>query len=177
MLYRKANQADVSAIAALHAESWRTAYRGAYRDEYLDGPVLEERTRVWQQRLAGPPPHQLVILAEDAHEAVGFVCAYGAEDAKWGTLLDNLHVLPTGQRRGIGRRLVSEVGAWCRSNHPDCGIYLWVLEQNERARSFYESMGAADRGGEVFEPPGGGQIRSRRYAWDRPQQVPPAKPS
>ena len=34
---------DASAIAALHAESWRSAYRGLYPDEFLDGPILEER--------------------------------------------------------------------------------------------------------------------------------------
>ncbi|MBV9411286.1 MAG: GNAT family N-acetyltransferase, partial [Acidimicrobiia bacterium] len=31
---------DVEAIAALHADSWRRNYRGAYLDSYLDGDVL-----------------------------------------------------------------------------------------------------------------------------------------
>ncbi len=49
--YREATAEDALAVATLHAESWRTHYRGAYRDEYLDGPVLEERTGVWSERV------------------------------------------------------------------------------------------------------------------------------
>ena len=60
---RLAILADAPAIAALHADSWRFAYRGAYSDEYLDGPVFEDRARVWQERMLSPRPNQHVILA------------------------------------------------------------------------------------------------------------------
>jgi hypothetical protein len=46
MRFREATGADAMAVAMLHAESWRVHYRGAYRDEYLNGDVVEDRIRV-----------------------------------------------------------------------------------------------------------------------------------
>jgi GNAT superfamily N-acetyltransferase len=165
MRFRHATPKDATAIAALHAESWRANYRGAYRDEYLDGPVVEDRRRVWQERLSSPASNQLVVLAENDGELIGFACAYGADDPTWGSMLDNLHVRPGQQGRGTGAALLAEVAAWCRANYAGCGLYLWVLEQNRGAQRFYRRLGASDEGGELSEPPGGGQIRGRRYAW------------
>jgi hypothetical protein len=52
MRFRAATGADAMAVATLHAESWRVHYRGAYRDEYLDGDVIQDRIRVWEERLS-----------------------------------------------------------------------------------------------------------------------------
>src|SRR4051794_25616192 len=109
MRYRRAHDEDAAAIAALHADSWRAAYRGALRDEFLDGEVLADRLRLWTARLSRPAPNQLVLVAEDAHGLAGFACAYGADDARWGTLLDNLHVSRERHGRGTGGRLLSAV--------------------------------------------------------------------
>jgi GNAT superfamily N-acetyltransferase len=163
---REATAADAGAVAALHAESWRAHYRGAYCDAYLDGDVVEDRRRVWEERFSTAAPNQLVVLAEEDGDLIGFACVYGRHDATWGSLLDNIHVRPGYQGRGVGAALVAEVAAWCRTHHPDCGLYLWVLEQNRRAQRFYERLGASDRGGELSEPPGGGQIHGRRFAWE-----------
>ena len=162
---RHATYEDRVAIDTLHADSWRATYRGAYRDEYLDGDVVQDRLAVWENRLSAPSPNQLVIVAEGEGRIVGFACAYGRDDEQWGTLLDNLHVRPELHRQGTGRRLLLDVATWCRARYPDCGLYLWVLAQNQNARRFYERMGATDCGGDVSVPPGGGQADSRRYAW------------
>jgi len=45
---------DVEAIAALHADSWRRNYRGAYLDSYLDGDVVTDRLRVWANGSRAP---------------------------------------------------------------------------------------------------------------------------
>jgi len=37
MNFRRAAACDADRIAQLHAESWRRAYRGMMRDEFLDG--------------------------------------------------------------------------------------------------------------------------------------------
>ena len=165
MRFRQATASEAPAIAALHAESWRTHYRGAYRDEYLDGDVHEDRLRVWNERLSTPAPNQFVVLALEDDDLIGFACVYGGDDATWGSLLDNIHVRPGHQHRGVGASLMAEVAAWCRANYADCGLYLWVLEQNRQAQRFYQRFGAIDQGGEISEPPGGGQIHGRRYAW------------
>src|SRR5262249_2424938 len=102
MDYREATYTDRLAIATLHAESWRSTYRGSYQDAFLDGPAFGGRKRVWQRRVAHPPANQFVVVAEEQADIVGFACAYGQDDPRWGTLLDNLHVRPALQRQGIG---------------------------------------------------------------------------
>ena len=163
--YREATHDDALAIASLHAESWRATYRGAYRDEFLDSGVVQDRMQVWKTRLGAPPSDQMVVVAEDAGRLVGFACAYGSEDEQWGSLLDNIHVRPDRQGQGMGTCLLLEIATRCRADYAACGLYLWVLTQNQQAQRFYERRGATDRGGEVFVPPGGGRIDSRRYAW------------
>jgi GNAT superfamily N-acetyltransferase len=173
MDYREATPEDARAIALLHAESWRRHYRGAYRDEFLDGDVAQDRLDTWRERFSPPAHNQFVVLAEEERRLVGFACAYGREDGEWGTLLDNLHVVPEAQGRGTGARLVTRVAEWCRANYPECGLYLWVLEENDKAQRFYARMGARDCGAAQFVPPGGGQIDSRRYAWTSLDDIPP----
>lgn len=171
IILRAATPADAPAVAALHAESWRFAYRGAYSDEYLNGPVFEDRARVWQERMSSPKPNQHVVLAEDGDELTGFICAYGTDDKQWGSLIDNLHVRPALHRRGIGHRLLAEVATWNLVEHPGSGVYLWVLDQNTRAQAFYQNLGARNVGSKRTVPPGGGSTVARRYAWS-PQQLP-----
>ena len=171
--FRSARPSDADAVAALHADSWRRHYRGAYADAFLDGEIYAERLVVWTERLAAPDGRSETIIAEDrAVGIVGFVHTIFEADPRWGALLDNLHVVYGEKRRGVGSRLLaaSARGALERRT----GMYLWVLEQNADARAFYEA-----RGGKCVErapvpPPGG--IASRlngtpfglRYAWADP---------
>ena len=106
---RAATYEDATAIAELHAASWRGTYRGALSDAYLDGDVEAERRVVWDERLGAPPTNQYVLVAEqdaqvvdDAGTLVGFGCAYGAKDERFGTELDNLHVRAESRSGGIG---------------------------------------------------------------------------
>jgi GNAT superfamily N-acetyltransferase len=165
MLIREAHAGDIGAIARLHAESWRTAYRGQYGDAYLDGPVFDDRLAVWQERLTSPASNQHTIVADDGGALAGFACAFGGEDARWGTLLDNIHVDPARKRTGIGTDLIVEAARWAAREYPEDGFYLWVLEANAPARRFYERLGARNAEQADSEAPGGGTISGLRYAW------------
>jgi len=165
MIIREAQPSDVEAIARIHAESWRVAYRGALRDAYLDGDIFNERLEVWQQRFLAPANNQHVLVAKDEQEIIGFVCAFGAENSQWGTLLENLHVSQPNWGRGIGARLMTEVASLSTSAYPGKGMYLWVLAPNVAARRFYERLGATDTGQELWVAPGGGTVQRLRYVW------------
>ncbi len=47
-----------------------------------------------------------------------------------------------------------------------------LTEPNRGAQRFYQRLGASDQGGEISEPPGGGQIHGRRYAWKAVPDIP-----
>jgi len=165
--YRPATARDAEPIADLHARSWRENYRGAFRDAYLDGDLPAERLGVWRERLDRPRDNQLVRLAVAGTNLVGFVCAYGAEDPRWGSLVDNLHIAHDFKRNGVGSVLMRQAGAWLAARYPDLEVYLWVLEVNSSARRFYEQLGARNAGVSTMETHGGAVVRSCRYTWPR----------
>jgi ribosomal protein S18 acetylase RimI-like enzyme len=169
---RVAQPSDSADIASLHTESWRTAYRGLLSEKYLQGDIFSNRRRHWDERFRNPKPGQYAIVAEDeaadpaaGPEIIGFACAFGNEDPKWGTLLDNLHVLPSLKRQGIGTQLTANIAAWCKQTCPARGMYLYVFEGNSPARKFYERLGGIDTGEVLWTAPDGNQVKERRFAW------------
>ena len=156
---------DVEAIALLHAESWRTTYRGMFKEEFLNQHVFQDRKDVWHQRFTKPQENQIVLVVEQGQKLCGFACAFGNEDHRWGTLLDNLHVCSTRRRQGIGKRLLIEIARWSNQRYPYTGLHLAVLESNVLARRFYKALGATNQESQLWEPPGGGVVKEFIYAW------------
>lgn len=174
-LIRAAVPADAERVAALHADSWRRHYRGAYSDSYLDGDVVADRRAVWTPRLAAAAPDAApataTFVAEDGDELVGFVHVVFDEDERWGSLVDNLHVVAGRQRGGWGTVLLARAARAVVARAAPARMYLWVLQQNVAAQGFY-----AARGGETVESalvgaPGGDPSRlcgtpgKLRIAW------------
>jgi ribosomal protein S18 acetylase RimI-like enzyme len=170
--YREAAEQDAGDIAALHADSWRRHYRGAYLDSYLDGDVVADRLEVWTRRLAPPRLNQSTVIADGGGEVLGFAHTLFDDDPQWGALLDNLHVRSDVKGMGIGTHLLSHAAVRLLQHRRPGPVYLWVLDQNEAARSFYES-----RGGTLVESalrgpfPGGGRALGHRYFWSDASQL------
>jgi ribosomal protein S18 acetylase RimI-like enzyme len=170
--FRVAVFSDAEAIAALHADSWRRHYRGAYSDAFLDGDVTVDRLAVWADRLREPDPGCRTILAEDGGGLVGFAHAIFDDDPSWGALLDNLHVAYAHQRRGVGSRLLKLTAQAVTER--GTGLHLWVLEQNVEAQAFYEALGGKRAGRRDVSPPGGipgrlnGSPAALCYVWPDP---------
>jgi ribosomal protein S18 acetylase RimI-like enzyme len=174
LVYRVGVAGDADDVAALHAESWRRHYRGAYSDAFLDGDILAERREVWAARMAEPREDHCTIVATEDGILVGFVHTVLDADATWGALIDNLHVAVALARRGIGSTLLRAAGALVAERRPSTGMYLWVLEQNAPAQGFYAAMGGVAVERALVTPPGGdpsrlsGQPWKLRYAWSDP---------
>jgi GNAT superfamily N-acetyltransferase len=170
---RQGGPADLEAIAGLHADSWRRHYRGAYSDAFLDGDIGADRLEVWSQRLTTDDGSTVTLLAEDDGAFVGFVHVVFDADPRWGSLVDNLHVVWARKRGGIGSRLLS-AAAEDVVRHGDGGLYLWVLEQNAPAQAFYEARGGRRADHRPVPPPGGdsdrleGSPTGLRYVWTDP---------
>ncbi|HEY2465704.1 MAG TPA: hypothetical protein VGI32_16715, partial [Steroidobacteraceae bacterium] len=95
MAIRTAELADADAIARLHAHSWQTAYRGILSDDFLQGPLPENRRVLWRSRLSNAEGADQFILVDEHEGAIRvFACAFLEADPEWGCLLDNLHVVP-----------------------------------------------------------------------------------
>jgi ribosomal protein S18 acetylase RimI-like enzyme len=167
VVYRPAVDGDALSIAALHADSWRRHYRGMYSDDYLDGPVAGERRELWLSRFSDRAGTATTIAEVDGTLA-GFIHVILDADPEHGALVDNLHVRHDRQRLGIGEQLMRRAAAGVVAARPGSGVYLWVLEQNVRARAFYRSIGGAEADREDTEPPGGGVVTGIRVVWPDP---------
>src|SRR5262245_47990894 len=165
---------DAEGVAALHADSWRRHYRGAYSDSYLDGDVAEDRRIVWSDRLGRPSSSHCTIVAEHDGKLVGFGHTIFDEDLAWGALLENLHVTYAQKRSGIGTLLLAAVARAVIERAPKSGLHLYVLEHNTAAQAFYETRGGARAGQRPVRPPGGVPSRitgtpvAYRFAWPEP---------
>jgi len=175
---RAAGPGDASAVARLHADSWRRHYRGAYSDAFLDGDDVAAYLRaLWARRLAVADGQACTIVADCDGVLVGLAHTVFGTDATWGSLLDNLHVAHGRKRQGIGRRLLALTGQAVVGWSAASGLYLWVLEQNAPARAFYEAQGGACVERAEVPPPGGdpanlnGRPACLRYAWPDPPGV------
>lgn len=166
VIFRQARAGDVEAIAALHADSWRRNYRGAYSDAFLDRDVIVERRTVWAERLGQQQPGHLTLVAVCDHTVLGFAHTVRDADPTWGALLDNLQVSHQFKRLGIGAQLLNETAGHFVAHHWRVALYLWVLQQNTTAQAFYESQGGRRVERVIAGPfPGGGHAPSFRYAW------------
>lgn len=163
MRIRPGAASDVEAVARLHTDSWRTAYAGIMSDEYLNGPLYEERLALWHANLATPSPGAALFLAEDDTALLGFVYLAPQPDGR--VLLDNLHVRPTDKRRGTGTHLLRHAMHWTRTEHPGHPMFLEVLEANTPAISFYERHGGTCTHKRLVDWPQGFSLPEREYAW------------
>ncbi len=141
---RRANVADAAAIAQLRIDSWRASYRGIMPDAYLDAMKSEESTRLWTRVLSAGSDAACTFVAEIDGELVGFAAGNTLAEAKlaFDAELTALYILPSAQRAGIGRRLLSQV-ANALTAAGTGNMLVWVLAKNKKAREFFEHLGAA----------------------------------
>jgi GNAT superfamily N-acetyltransferase len=176
-----ATPADAAAIAALHAESWQSAYRGLLPDKFLDGPVVVERLNLWNDRMLAPGAERRFVLKALGAEAsadgvakvaltegalVGFVCVLLDAEPAWGALIDNIHVKPGMKRTGIGRRLLQAAREWVAVAAPGQRMHLTVMEGNLAARRFYDRQGGVVVERKTVEVLPGTHVPILRYIWD-----------
>jgi ribosomal protein S18 acetylase RimI-like enzyme len=139
---RKANVEDASGIAFVHVRSWQVAYRGHMPDEFLEGLDVEKRTNMWRELTQDPD--KIIFVAENSESNIQGFSALGSSrdaDANSNTAeVSAIYVHPEEWRKGIGRALLSAALDQVRKREFD-QVTLWVLEANQRARSFYESFG------------------------------------
>ena len=160
---RPADVGDAPAVARVHVETWRTAYRGLLPDDYLAALDEAGYAERWGRTLGAGMGR--VYVAEDEGQVVGFASGgreRAGEDGFSGELYA-IYVLQTAERRGHGRRLVQAVVQGLRDLRLS-DMVVWVLRDNHHARHFYERLG----GGYVRSQPitiGSASLQEVSYGW------------
>ena len=103
--------------------------------------ATEERVRA---SIFGPRPDAEVVIAEVDGRPAGFALFfhnYSTFLARRGLYLEDLFVYPEFRGRGVGRALLAHLARLAVERR--CGrLEWWVLDWNEPAIGFYQSLGA-----------------------------------
>jgi ribosomal protein S18 acetylase RimI-like enzyme len=135
---RRARLEDAAAIAAVHVRTWQAAYEHVFGAERLAGLDLAAREGL-ARRFATDEEHDAFVAEGDGH-IVGFVATGPPEEAGEERELYAIYVLPEAWGTAAGSGLMQAAVEAMRGRGAANAI-LWVLEDNPRARRFYEREG------------------------------------
>jgi len=139
LVIRQAERNDAPSIAAVHVETWRTAYPRLLPEPVLASLSAEAERAEWERILSGGPAETWVGLIEGL--IVGWVILGPPRDDDLDPAvlqeLYGLYLLPRFWGRGIGSALCGAAENRMRERGAQ-DTALWVHEQNRRARRFYE---------------------------------------
>lgn len=162
MHIRPASPDDALAIETIRVRGWRSAYRHLFPVAELDAlPIDAER---WRSRLHVPPPGWTTIVCEDEGHVVGFASTGPSRDEDEIGELYAIYVDPDAWSSGAGRALIAAAEQQLAGEY-DAAL-LWVLEDNPRARRFYERAGWAADGVRKAEQRFGVRAPEVRYRKD-----------
>jgi GNAT superfamily N-acetyltransferase len=134
---RAASGSDAEAIERIRIRGWQTAYRHVFPAAELDG--MEVDWARWSRRLERPPAGWRTFVAEDIDRVLGFASVGPSRDERRTGELYAIYVDPDVWASGVGSLLIE------RAEHQLAAEYaeatLWVLDENARARRFYEGAG------------------------------------
>jgi GNAT superfamily N-acetyltransferase len=105
----------------------------------LDGR-REQQARHWRAMIEEPPLPGHMLVAERERDAIGFASIGQARDEDGSGEVYAIYVLPEAWGAGAGHVLMQESFRRLRDDGYREAV-LWVLDDNPRARAFYEREG------------------------------------
>ena len=159
MEVRTASARDAESVERIRVRGWQVAYRHVLPPHELDAmPVDPSR---WARRLARPPAGWSTFVAEEDGRVVGFASVGPSRDEGGIGELYAIYVDPDAWSTGAGRALIRCAEERLASEYAEAT--LWVLEDNPRARRFYEAAGWRPDGARKVEDRWGVAAAEVRY--------------
>jgi GNAT superfamily N-acetyltransferase len=153
VVIRPATRADAAAIARVHVDSWRTAYRNILPAGYLDRLHAGDLAQRWARQLRTRPDDILVVCSPD-EVVVGFAvvggCTDGAELAGFAGEVSMLYLIPSAIGCGLGAALWRACTAKLAGRNYRW-LTVWVLAANRDGRAFYRHCGLRPDGAHRFD--------------------------
>jgi len=158
---------DRMAVSRVYEESWKWAYQGIIPQDYL-ASIPKGR---WAPNVDKPGRETLVCVDNGNIVGTSSFCRSRFEQfPDWGEII-SIYLLPDHMGKGCGRALLeSAVSELKKRGYED--IFLWVLEENVRARRFYEQFGFLPAGDFLDDCIGGKDLREMRYIYKMPRPWP-----
>jgi ribosomal protein S18 acetylase RimI-like enzyme len=141
-MVRLATTKDAPLIAAIHIDSWKHAFPGVMRADWLAQQTPDAVAGEWRTTL-GQAPGSVHVAEDSSARIVGFICSGCTPPpgvAGYDGEIFSIHIRSDAKRLGHGRRLMS--AAFQRLGSLHCrNVMLWTLEHNHVAGDFYQDLG------------------------------------
>jgi ribosomal protein S18 acetylase RimI-like enzyme len=156
---RRASVSDAADIAAIHVRTWQVAYAHIFGSERLAGMDVAARTGQWRRWLERGDD---VFVADDEGLIDGFAWIGRSRDSDGEGELYAIYALPEAWGSGAGPALMrAGVDGLREAGYGEA--ILWVLDDNPRARRFYEREGWQLDGGRKEDDFLGLRVAEVRY--------------
>ena len=152
---------DLSAISHIYEESWKYAYKEILPKEYLDS-IPKGR---WCTNLKKEGLYSLLLIEDNMFIGTLSYCKSRWDSAKEYGEIVAIYFLPEYIGKGYGKQLL-RAGMKELSNMGYSHMLLWVLEENSKARHFYERNGFTASDEYMENTIGGRKVRELMYRYD-----------
>lgn len=139
---RYANKEDVDALASIYSKTFQQAFRGIIPDDFLKQKFSYERLKdSLYKRLNEGMATCCIVFKDDIPVGMQTFMKESSNDQENSEIeLGTFCVLPEYWRQKIGEEFIN----WSLNEYKGKGytkVNLWVVEENTRARRFYEKLG------------------------------------
>lgn len=143
IIIRKAFAEDAFNYADCHISCFRSAYKGIVPDDYLEDMLAQKEKRVehYKATLAAPGDCEYYCVMHEG-KMVGFniINKRPCDDGSVIGEIWAIYLLEEYRGKGYGKEVLDFAITELKRVHPK-EIFLWVFEDNHRARRFYEKNG------------------------------------
>ena len=123
-------------ISSVYENSWKYAYRGIIPQDYLDSIPSGH----WSKSINKSGMNNIVVIENGLIIGTASFCKSRWEKySDYGEIV-SIYFLPEYIGKGYGKYLLKKCIEELETKG-FCNILLWVLEENHRAREFYEKNG------------------------------------
>lgn len=145
---RSATENDIPALAHIHVQGWKDAYKDIVDQDYLDNLKEEDRIEGWLERFDKEGVSRLIAETDDGRPA-GLV-AFGKLRTPppgsspirplYSSEIYAIYILSDFWRQGLGTQLIKKAVTELQDMRHK-SMCLWVMERNKNAIAFYKKLG------------------------------------
>lgn len=151
---RPARPTDAGEIAKVHIHTWQASYAGIFPEDKLAelGQEHDIRAERWYANITNPEQLPALFVAEtETGKIVGFAGGgrQNNPDYPYDSEIYMIYILPEFQRHGLGKRLMNAAASKLQALG-FTSVLLWVLQENEASRQFYEKLGGKQAGRDEY---------------------------
>ena len=124
---------DINAIGKIYEKSWKYAYSGIIPKDYLESISGDN----WLPHFENKNMNNLVLTENNEFIGTSSYCKSRSKDfGSFGEIV-SIYLLPEYMGKGFGAKLFeATLNELIKLGYKN--VFLWVLEENTRARCFYE---------------------------------------